>query len=317
MSSTVYLHELDDFSDLISAVSYEKKIHPQLVEKDYWIMHCLYGLKRLGLSFELKGGTSLSKGFGIIQRFSEDIDIRIEPPQEMDVKYGANHKKPIHVESRRRFYEWLTTDKIVIPGIESVKRDHAFDNNKLTSAGIRLTYASRLLTLEGLKPGVLLEVGFDDTLPNRPVTISSWVLEKAHQVGAAFIDNRALEVKCYSPAYTFVEKLQTVSTKFRKQQEQDGFPVNFLRHYYDIYCLLNVGEVQDFISTVAYEDRKRQRFPEADNRCIAQNQAFLLENPETRAQYAAEYDSTRDLYYEGMVPFGEILERIRENIHRL
>ena len=31
MSSTVYLHELDDFSDLISAVSYEKKIHPQLV----------------------------------------------------------------------------------------------------------------------------------------------------------------------------------------------------------------------------------------------------------------------------------------------
>ncbi|MEA2882414.1 MAG: hypothetical protein QOH32_1670, partial [Bradyrhizobium sp.] len=42
--------------------------------KDYWIMHSLYGLQKLGLIFELKGGTSLSKGFKIIDRFSEDID---------------------------------------------------------------------------------------------------------------------------------------------------------------------------------------------------------------------------------------------------
>ncbi len=40
-------------------------------------MHVLYGLKTLGLDFELKGGTSLSKGFQIIDRFSEDIDIYI------------------------------------------------------------------------------------------------------------------------------------------------------------------------------------------------------------------------------------------------
>lgn len=36
-----------------------------------------------GMAFELKGGTSLSKGFGIIHRFSEDIDIRIEPPEHV------------------------------------------------------------------------------------------------------------------------------------------------------------------------------------------------------------------------------------------
>ena len=43
-----------------------------LVEKDYWIMHCLWGIQQQGYRFELKGGTSLSKGFGIIERFSED-----------------------------------------------------------------------------------------------------------------------------------------------------------------------------------------------------------------------------------------------------
>jgi predicted nucleotidyltransferase component of viral defense system len=43
-------------------VAQETDIDPALVEKDYWIMHCLHGLQQLGLTFELKGGTSLSKG---------------------------------------------------------------------------------------------------------------------------------------------------------------------------------------------------------------------------------------------------------------
>ncbi|WP_334364278.1 nucleotidyl transferase AbiEii/AbiGii toxin family protein [Bradyrhizobium sp. AZCC 1578] len=60
----------------------EKGIDPALVEKDYWIMHCLYGLRQFGYTFQLKGGTSLSKGHQIINRFSEDIDILIEPPPD-------------------------------------------------------------------------------------------------------------------------------------------------------------------------------------------------------------------------------------------
>src|SRR5438876_7280173 len=58
-----YLHKHPQFPDLIRIVAEEKGIAPALVEKDYWIMHCLYGLQHLGLTFELKGGTSLSKGF--------------------------------------------------------------------------------------------------------------------------------------------------------------------------------------------------------------------------------------------------------------
>jgi hypothetical protein len=69
-----YLHNHPEFADLIRIVASEMGIDPGLVEKDYWIMHCLYGLQQLGLTFELKGGTSLSKGFKIIGRFSEDID---------------------------------------------------------------------------------------------------------------------------------------------------------------------------------------------------------------------------------------------------
>src|SRR5215831_19681709 len=95
-----YLHNHPQFSDLIRIVAEERGIDPALVEKDYWIMHCLYGLQQLGLTFELKGGTSLSKGFQIINRFSEDIDIRIEPPPDRDVKTGRNQTSPAQVKSR-------------------------------------------------------------------------------------------------------------------------------------------------------------------------------------------------------------------------
>ena len=73
----MFLHELPDAKELFLVVSEEKGINPSIVEKDYWVMHSLWGLQQQGFAFELKGGTSLSKGFDIINRFSEDIDIQI------------------------------------------------------------------------------------------------------------------------------------------------------------------------------------------------------------------------------------------------
>jgi hypothetical protein len=120
-----HLHTHPQFADLMRIVAREQGIDPALVEKDYWIMHCLYGLQQLGLTFELKGGTSLSKGFQIIDRFSEDIDIHIEPPQGHDIKTGPNHLKAGHIESRKNFYDWLAR-KIKIDGITKVERDTSF-----------------------------------------------------------------------------------------------------------------------------------------------------------------------------------------------
>ncbi|MGP0091275.1 MAG: nucleotidyl transferase AbiEii/AbiGii toxin family protein [Xanthobacteraceae bacterium] len=116
-----YLHNHPQFSDLIRIVAQQRAIDPALVEKDYWIMHCLYGLQQLGMKFELKGGASLSKGFQIINRFSEDIDIRINPPPDRDVKTGRNQDKPAHRQSRKDFYDWLA-NTIRIDGIDKVQR---------------------------------------------------------------------------------------------------------------------------------------------------------------------------------------------------
>ena len=135
--SPEYLHNHPEFSDLIRIVAQEKGIDPALVEKDYWIMNCLYCLQKLNMTFQLKGGTSLSKGYQIINRFSEDIDIRIEPPKERQIRTGKNHNKAKDVRARKDFFDWVAK-KISFDGIEKVERDTAFDNKRLTSAGIRL-----------------------------------------------------------------------------------------------------------------------------------------------------------------------------------
>jgi hypothetical protein len=173
-----YLHNHAQFADLIRIVASEKGIDPALVEKDYWIMHCLYGLQQLGLKFELKGGTSLSKGYQIIDRFSEDIDIRIEPPADRDVKVRPNQTSPAQVKTRKDFYDWLA-QTIKIDGIGKVKRDTAFDNKDFFSGGIRLFYDNTTAAVEGLKDGVLLELGFDDVSPNEAKDISSWTYDYA------------------------------------------------------------------------------------------------------------------------------------------
>jgi hypothetical protein len=311
-----FLHARRDFGQLLSLIANERRIDPVLVEKDYWLMHCLWGLQAQGLRFELKGGTSLSKGFGIIHRFSEDIDIRIEPPATLDVKTGRNQDKAAHVESRRSFYDWLARE-IRIPGIVAVERDTDFDDEKLRSAGIRLVYPTTLGSLQGIKSGVLLEVGFDDTAPNRPVTISSWAYDTAAARGVSVRDNRALDVLCYEPSHTFVEKLQTLSTKYRGLPETGRLPPNFLRHYYDVYCLLAQPDVLEFVGTQAYEARKRQRFRAADELVIARNPAFVLDDQSRRLVFAAEYARTAALYYQGQPSFEDILARIHAHIERL
>ncbi len=102
-------------------------------------------------------------------------------------------------------------------------------------------------------------------------------------------DNRAFLVRCYDPVYTFVEKLQTIVTKFRIQQETGLIPANFIRHYYDVFCLLQ----------------------------MAKQEAFLLNDSETRKLFEREYQKSTALYYQGQPTFKEILSLIANNLDSL
>lgn len=306
------LHKDPNFKDLINIVASEMGINPYLVEKDYWIMHVLYGLQEQKFEFELKGGTSLSKGYKIIHRFSEDIDLKIIPPDGMNVMAGKNHMKDAHIKSRLDFFNWIAKE-IKIDGVKA-SRETAFDDEKLRNAGINLSFKSVTEPISGIKPVVLLETGFDDTTPNKPITISSWAYDKASIVSPSeYIDNRAANVKCYIPEFTFVEKLQAIATKFRKYQESGKLEKNFMRHYYDIYCLLEMPEVKKFIGTEAYLKRKLERFPKIDEpEKLKLNPAFKISDKKDFDLLNANYQATENLYYQGQPDFKLILKRITQ-----
>jgi|SRR5690606_12161026 len=317
--STSYLHGHKNFPDLLRLIEQETGILPYLLEKDYWIMHVLHGLKKMGLEFELKGGTSLSKGHQIIHRFSEDIDIHIHPPKELNVNTNPKKTKPNQINSRKEYYDWLA-ENIGIDGIIAVERDTTFDDERhYRSGGIRLYYQSQAEYVDGIKEGILLEVGFDTVTPNTPHTISSWAFDKAvPTLGNQLIDNKAYDIACYHPGYTLVEKLQTIATKYRQEQETGIERPNLMRQYYDVYCLLELDEVQEFIGTEAYHLHKQNRFPKKDYEIpISENDAFLLPSVEQRQRFKERYLATKALYYKEQPEFDEILERIAQHIDRL
>lgn len=69
----------DIFSNAIQAASQELAMAPELIEKDYWICQILQNLSRHPQCERIvwKGGTSLSKAYGLIKRFSSDVDFTV------------------------------------------------------------------------------------------------------------------------------------------------------------------------------------------------------------------------------------------------
>ncbi len=322
----MFLHQHKDFKDLIELTARKEKIDdPALVEKDYWIMHCLFSISQLDLGIELKGGTSLSKGYGIIHRFSEDIDLKIIPSKKVidfEVSVGKNQDKPAHRESRKKFFEWL--HKYLnkrIDGIAEVARDQAFDDiPKYRNGGIRLIYNPVFSPPLGLKEGILLEVGFDKTTPSKKKDISSWAFDFGHQsLGDRVTDNRAHGIACYEPQYTFVEKLHAIVRKYRQYSEQKdnrNLPDNFLRHYYDLFCLLKLPEVQSFIGTTEYVAHKKTRFGN-DDIIVTNCAGFHLRDKIERELFQRTYEKSASLYYRGQVPFDELLKEIQSFLDKM
>ena len=308
-----FIHNDPEFKELLSIVSSKKGIDITLIEKDYWIMHALYSLQKQGIVFELKGGTSLSKGYGLIHRFSEDIDIHVRTNFGLEIE--GKEDKPKVRAARKEFYDVLA-NSLSMNGIIEIKRDYDFDDpEKYRSGGIRLYYQSCTPALEGLKDGILLEAGFDTVTPNQPIDISSWIWEHLVSINASsnYINNTAVGVQCYHPGYTLIEKLQTIIRKYRNKDNSGASnDKNFMRQYYDVFCLLGDSDIQSFIGSSEYLAHKAVRIKGADSQILLkEHPALLLTEIEHRASFKSRYQSTSKLYYNGQPDFEEVLARIQ------
>jgi hypothetical protein len=125
-----YLHlGADDQRIYCEQASATLGLLPSSVEKDFWvcwILRELFALPEIGGRLTFKGGTSLSKGWGLIQRFSEDIDIVIDRTLVgVAVEPPAKSRKALD-----RYLEGLTSATQVfirerlLPQLRAHLRDH-------------------------------------------------------------------------------------------------------------------------------------------------------------------------------------------------
>jgi hypothetical protein len=165
-----------------------------------------------------------------------------------------------------------------------------------------------------LKPEVILEVGFARTTPNEPREITSWALERALSAGVDVIDNRATEVRCFNPEYTFVDKLQTICRRFRQHRdrnEEKDRPRQFMRHYYDLYKLLELERVREFVGTKEYEEYKKDKLRGLDAQEFEARTAFRITDDKTYRFFEQEFASIKDLLLFPGPTFKELMDRIR------
>lgn len=228
------VHEDPEFDDLLQIVAGERGFSRGIIEKDYWVIHSLWHLQTAGFEVWFKGGTSLSKGFNLIERFSEDLDLKIDPGSVVALPKVSNWKSEgMKATGERMAYFEKLSDLISVPGTRI-----AFDPDSIDrawrKADILVHYPGRFLAELGpnVSPFVRLEVGSARVTPFIPRDLAAFVhdrLSNQNQSGD-FSDNRPKGVRCVHPLVTLLEKLDAMRKRFPDEKKE---PASFVRHYED------------------------------------------------------------------------------------
>jgi hypothetical protein len=233
----------DQRRELFEVAGGRRRVNPAIMEKDFWVC---WVLRRLFSDADLKdhlifkGGTSLSKVYGLIDRFSEDIDLvldwtllgygqgLIDPYQNFDSKgkqdrfnKEINAKATVYIEKNLlpKFNE-LFAD---VPGLRvSIDPSDPYSVNVAYPAIFKEAY---------IRPAVRLEIG----------PLASWVPSKQYAIqpyAAAEIpsvfENPSCPVVVIAAERTFWEKAAIL----HKEAHRPGIiPLRHSRHYYDVYKL--------------------------------------------------------------------------------
>ncbi len=235
-------------------------------EKDWWVVQTLAVIFSMESASALtfKGGTSLSKGWNLIQRMSEDIDLALD--REYLEFTGELTKGDIR-RLRRKSYQFITVTfteglkaKFVELGFKDVTvKYREVENHDQDPLIIEIYYPKLTETDTYLKPGVLIEVGsrsLKEPLTQR--TFGTFVSE-------IYTDNpftdKPITVPTVNPERTFLEKIFLLHEEFQKAPEKIRIE-RLSRHLYDIEKLNQTGYAEialknaDLYNTIVAHRRK-------------------------------------------------------------
>lgn len=231
-------------SQTIRAASENLKITTNYVEKDYWITRSLKLLSKsiYADSVVFKGGTSLSKGYGLIDRFSEDVDVAIID----NLLLSGNQIKTLIRDVEKAMTVGLNeVDMVGVSSKGSRFRKSVFEY----PSAEKLSQGGRLI----------VEVNsFANPFPYERLVIKSFITEFLELSGR---DSMVEEYGLVSFELNILHKNQTLLEKLVSliRFSYDTNPVvsiaSKIRHFYDLYFLLSDGECSSFVHSVEFKSK--------------------------------------------------------------
>ena len=243
MEHTISLHSDNNvFRNAIQATSDALNILPVFIEKDYWISLILKRLSKSKYvdSVVFKGGTSLSKGFKLINRFSEDVDIAV-----IDVADISGNQLKTLIR---------TVEKDIARDLEEIKVEGVTSKgSRFRKSVYKYPETQKVRALESISSSIIVEINsFANPYPyskERMQSLISEYLQKNSQMDLLRkYGLEAFEVNVLGIKQTLIEKLISL-IRF-------SFAENFMeelsgkiRHFYDLYYLTSNEECFAYIKT--------------------------------------------------------------------
>jgi predicted nucleotidyltransferase component of viral defense system len=245
MEYQMTLHQdINLYSTLLRAAAQQLDIKLEFVEKDYWISLVLSRLAKSAYvdACVFKGGTSLSKGYRLLDRFSEDIDLAILSDK---VKSGNEIKSLI-----RTIEKEITLDLKEIQVDEVTSKGSRFRKSVFEYVSAEKDTNSNTLIVE--------INAFANPYPFQPLTLQSMVFDFLQQTAnEKYIDLYALhpfEVNVLSKEQTLLEKLASL-VRFSFTENAAESISGKIRHFYDLYYLMKNPDCIKFVASNSFKNQ--------------------------------------------------------------
>ncbi|GHV64040.1 nucleotidyltransferase [Bacteroidia bacterium] len=257
---------LDEKLKTLEDVRKSHKFELFIIEKDWWVVQTLRLITQMDIAkhFVFKGGTSLSKAWGLIDRFSEDIDLAIN--REFFGFSGDISRTQVG-KLKDSSSKYISSDFLL-----SLQK--SFDNAGFKDVCLAVTdekapdddpvkievrYPTVTQYSAYVQPRVLLEIGSRSMM--EPSTVRSF----RSMIGETFSDlpfaDEDIQIRCVNPERTFLEKLFLLHEEHQRPKEKMRIKGKS-RHFYDIYRIAQtsfadkaIADKELYKSIVAHRER--------------------------------------------------------------
>lgn len=226
-------------------------VDASFIEKDWHAIRLVAALNAVdnsAMRLVFSGGTSLSKGYGLIQRFSEDLDFKVVlPATGFNRNECRNYRRQLVESIRQGSPDWLLDDK----EIESRNQGRFFN--------CQIVYRQNFAPALALRPQIRLEITFKPpALPFEERPLQSFIAQAMRQ------RPEVTSIACVSPVETAADKLSALTWRvLSRRRGRKGDDPALIRHLHDLTALEEyISAYENFPNLVVLllaEDARRDR----------------------------------------------------------